>query len=74
MIVSFIRDGHVLIKLDTDVIPTRGEHILLPPIQNSLARIKRQTFLVDKVIHNYRILKEENNLVICTTAVYVVDQ
>ena len=70
MIVSFVLDGKVLARLDIDVIPSVGEFIVLP---NNHKTIQRYIYKVAKVTHSYRVLKEESNLVICTTLINVID-
>ena len=70
MIVSFILDGNILARMDIDVIPSRDEFIVLP---NSHKEIQRYTYKVGRVTHSYRVLKEEGNLVICTTLINLID-
>ena len=68
--VSFVLDGKILARMDIDVIPCIGEFIVLP---NNHKEIQRYVYKVAKVTHSYRVLKEEGNLVICTTLINVID-
>ena len=70
MIVSFVLDGKILARMDIDVIPSAGEFIVLPSNHKA---IQRYIYKVAKVTHSYRVLKEESNLVICTTLINVID-